>query len=460
MELDFNSLMTALERSVEAGADEAEAYFERTGGVSVKVFKRGVEKFSSSEAMGLGIRVFARGRSGRSYTSDLSDGAVASAARAAVESARISRADPHRSLPEEGLFPERFSGGEDLGEGLGIWGEDLADVPAGGKIGVALDIERLALEYDRRVTGVETAAYSESTGEVALASTRGFKAGYRFSICYGYLVAIAESGGDSQTGFGFTAGRTLGSLDARGAAEEAASMAVDLLGARQVETARVPVLFDNLSTAELVSVLGEALSGESVVKGRSFLAGRLGERIASEPVSMYDDGLIPGGFGSAPFDGEGVATRKKTVIDKGVLASFLHNCYTGSRTGAGTTGNAGRASFRSQVGVSPSNIYIEPGEATPDELRSRMETGFEVRELQGVHIGLSPVTGEVSIGARGVWIERGRPAHAVREVTLAGTLPDILEGITGIGSDLRFTPLLGGIGTPSILVEGLTVGGK
>ena len=156
-------------------------------------------------------------------------------------------------------------------------------MPAGGKIGVALDIERLALEYDRRVTGVETAAYSESTGEVALASTRGLKAGYRFSICYGYLVAIAESGGDSQTGFGFTAGRTSGSLDARGAAEEAASMAVDLLGARQVETARVPVLFDNLSTAELVSVLGEALSGESVAKGRSFLAGRLGEKIASEP---------------------------------------------------------------------------------------------------------------------------------------------------------------------------------
>lgn len=452
--------MTALERSVEAGADEAEAYFERTGGVSVKVFKRAVEKFTFSGAMGIGIRVFSHGRSGRSYTSDLSEGAVAEAARAAVESAGASPEDPHRALPAPGQFPDGSPGGGNMGGELGIWGEDLGEVPAGEKIGLALGLERLALEYDPRVTGVETAAYAESVDQVALANTRGFTAGYRSSVCYGYLMAIAEQDGESQTGFGFTAGRSLGALDAAAAAGEAASMAVDLLGARQVETARVPVLFDNLSTAELLAVLGDALSGESVVKGRSFLAGKLGETIASERVSVHDDGLMKAGFGTAPFDGEGVATSRKALVESGVLTAFLHNCYTGSRTGAGSTGNAGRQSFRSQVGVSPSNIFMGPGAATPDELRSGMERGFEVRELQGVHIGLNPVTGEVSIGAKGRWIERGRPAHAVREVTLAGTFSDILEGITGVGSDLRFTPLLGGIGAPSILVEGLTVGGK
>ena len=460
MEHDFAPLMTALERSVEAGADEAEAYFERTGGVTVKVFNHGVEKFAYSEAMGIGIRVFSGGRSGRSYTSDLSESAIAGASLSAVESAGVSPEDSHRVLPSPDLFPDRASSGEDLGEELRIWGEDLGGIPAGEKIGLALDLERLALEYDERVTGVETAAYSESAGRVALANTRGMKAGYRSSVCYGYLMAIAGRNGDSQTGFGFTAGRSFGSLDARAAAEEAASMAVDLLGARQVETARVPVLFDNLSTAELLAVLSAALSGESVVKGRSFLAGKLGEKVASGRVSVHDDGLMEGGFGTAPFDGEGVATSRKALIENGVLSAFLHNCYTGSRAGTGSTGNAGRQSFRSQVGVSPSNIYMEPGTATPGELRSGMGRGFEVRELQGVHVGLNPVTGEVSIGAKGLWVEQGRPAHAVREVTLAGTLSDILEGIVGIGSDLRFTPLLGGIGTPSILVEGLTVGGK
>jgi len=460
MEPVFTTLDAVLERAVDAGADEAEACFERSGGVSIKVFRGGVEKFTSSEAMGVGIRVFAGGRAGRSYTSDLSGKALASAAGAAVASARITPPDPDRALAPADLYPAGFAEGRYLGGELGMWGGDPASVPAAEKIELALEMERLALGHDPRVTGVETAAYSESAGEMALASTRGFTAGYRASICYGYLVAIAESGGESQTGFGFTAGRSPGSLDAAAAAQEAASMAVDLLGARQADTARVPVLFDNLSTGELLASLAGALSGESVVKGRSFLAGRLGEEVASGLVTVRDDGLIPGGFGTAPFDGEGVETRKNTLIDNGVLASFLHNCYTGARTGSGTTGNAGRASFRSPVGVSPTNIYLEPGDASHEELRSGMGRGFEVRELQGVHIGLSPVTGEVSIGARGLWIEGGRPVHAVREVTIAGTFSEILLGVAGVGNNLRFTPMLGGTGTPSILVEGLTVGGK
>ena len=450
----------AIEKAVTRGATGAETYLEREQGLTVKVFGGRVERFSSAETRGMGLRVYIGDRQGRAYTSDLDPAAIDEAVTGALASAEVSAEDRDRRLPETALFGPGTGDGAYMGADLEILGEDLQTVSAGEKIEFAMDLERRARDYDPRVTGVETATYSESTGEVLLASTAGFRAGFRSSVCYGYLVAIAEEGGESQTGFGFTAGRSFGSLEDEEAAREASSMAVDLLGAKQVASARVPVLMDNLSAAEILAVLGAAVSGESVSKGRSYLAGRLGETVGSQLVTIVDDGLMIGGFGTVPFDGEGVAATSKVLVEKGTLVSFLHNCYTASRMGASSTGNASRPTFRAQVGVSPTNILLEPGDRTPEELRSGMGTGFEVLELQGVHVGLNPVTGEVSVGAKGRWIQNGRPAHAVREVTIAGMMDDILKGIIGIGNDLRFTPLLGGIGTPSILIDGLAVSGK
>ncbi|MCG2794695.1 MAG: TldD/PmbA family protein [Actinomycetia bacterium] len=460
MQPEFEQLDIALEGSLSGGATEAEAFLQRERELTVRVFNRRVEKYSSAETRGIGLRAFLGDRLGRAFTSDVSGEAIRGAVASAVQSARVSPGDRDRGLPRPEQFPEGATEGRYLGEGMELWGEDLGSVSAGEKIEFALEMEKLAREYDPRITGVETATYSESAGEVIIVNSRGFRAGYRSSVCYGYVVAIAEDGDGSQTGFGFTAGRSFSSLDAEAASEEAASMAVSLLGGRQVETARVPVLFDNLSTAEVVAMLAAAISGEAVTKGRSFLAGRLDESVAAEAVTIVDDGLLKGGFGTAPFDDEGVAMLGKSVVEGGVLRTFLHNCYTASRMGAESTGNAGRPSFRARVDVTPTNIYLEPGAASPDELRSGIQSGFEVLELQGVHVGLNPVTGEVSVGAKGRWVEKGRATHAVREVTVAGTMEEILGGIIGIGNDIRFTPLLGGVGTPSILVEGLVVSGK
>ncbi len=456
---DFDMLDRALEAAGAMGATEAEAYLERDVGLSIRALKGRIEKFSLAESRGIGLRLYLGDSQGRSFTSDLSTRAIEEAVAAAIESARACPAEPARALPDGGLYPEGYGDGVYLGEDLGILGADLETVPVGEKIEFAMDMERRALASDERVAGVEASAYSEGTGEVLLVNTRGFRSAYRASVCYGYLVAIAGRDGESQTGFGFTAGRSFSDLDATAAALEASDMAVGLLGGRPLATGRFPVLIDNLPTAEIIAVIGAALSGESVVKGRSFLAGRLGEALASGRVTVVDDGAMPGGFGTAPFDGEGVAASAKPLIEAGRLETFLHNSYTARRMGTATTGNAGRASYRSQVGVSPSNIVLEPGDSSPAELTERMGTGFQVVELQGVHVGLNPVTGEVSVGAKGRWIENGEPAHAVREVTIAGTIDGILNGIVGIGDDLRFTPLLGGIGTPSILVEGLTVSG-
>lgn len=450
----------ALDTALSRGATEAEAYLESAVGLTVKVFDGSVERFSYTETRGIGLRLYIGERQGRAYTSDLSGEAVGRAVGAALAAARVSEKEPDRRLPDRSLLAAGAGGGALLGAELEICAEDLDRVSPGEKIQFAKDLELLAREHDPRVTGVEAAVYGESADEVLLASTAGFRAGFRSTECYGYLVAMAEEDGDSQTGFGLTAGRSFASLDARAAAVEAASMAAGLLGARQVETSRVPVLIDNLSTAEVLAAAGAAASAEAVTKGRSYLEGRLGSAVASPLVNVVDDGSLKGGFGTAPFDGEGVAATRKSVIEGGSLQTYLHNCYTASRMGAASTGNARRPTFRAQVGVAPTNLILEPGSDSPEALRSGMGTGLEVLELQGVHAGLNPVTGEISVGARGRWVVNGRPAHPVREVTIAGTVEDILKGISGIGNDLRFTPLQGGVGTPSILVEGLAVSGK
>lgn len=460
MKPDFEPLDISLNELESNGASQAEALLVRDRGLSIRVFDGRLEEFVYSDERGLGLRAFMAARPGRAYTSDVSPGSIADTACHAVANAKVSPEDPNRSLPDKSLIGEEMQKGVYLGEDLEILSSDLAATPPADKIELAFDLERKAREYDPRVTGVETAVYTESTADVLLANNRGLRAAYRYSICYGYLMAIARDGDDSQTGFGYTAGHSFSSLDSSQAAVDASSRAVDMLGAKPVESVRVPVLLDNLTVAELIASFTLAMSGEAVMRGRSFLAGRLGNKVASPGIDIIDDGLIKGGFGSTPFDGEGVATSKKYLVRDGVLSTFMHNCYTAACLGAETTGNAGRASYNARVGVSPTNIHLPAGDATPDELRSGMGSGLEVIELQGSHVGLNPVTGEVSVGAKGFWVKDGRRAHAVREVTIAGTMDDIFGGIAGVGSDMRFSPLYGSIGTPSIMFRELAVSGK
>lgn len=460
MQGDFAALEKALQAAESRGAREADAFLEKGSGLTIRVFGGEVEKFSYTEERGIGVRVFVGGRPGRAYSTELSPGAIETAVESAVAMAGVMPEDPDRGIPEPLLYPDGASDGELLGENLRIWGGDPGDTSQADKIRMALEMEERAMEQDSRVKAVETSVYGEGSGRVLLANSRGFRAGYRSSICYGYLMAIAREGGDSSTGFGFSASHSFGGLDAAEAASEAARKAVDLLGSRQVDSARVPVLLDNICAAELLEVVAAALSGEAAVKGRSFLAGKEGERVASDTVTVIDDGLLAGGYGTVPFDAEGVAARSKTLIGGGRLESYLHNCYTASRMGTATTGNAGRSSFRSQVGVSSSNLRLSPGSGNPSELLAGIEEGFQVVELQGAHAGLNPVTGEVSVGAKGLWIRHGEPAFAVSEVTIAGELHELLKSVTMVGDDLRYPPHLGGTGSPSIVLEGITVGGR
>jgi PmbA protein len=284
---------------------------------------------------------------------------------------------------------------------------------------------------------------------------------YRRSTCSLAVVPVAVPDPSAEAGtlgmerdYWYTISRNFSGLEPpEDVGRKAAERTVRRLGARKVATCRVPVVFDQRTARSLLGNLLDALNGDAIYRGASFLAGKLGEQVASEGVTILDDATLPGGFGSSPFDDEGVRAGRKVVIERGVLKSYLLNSYTARKLGMKTTGNAARG-LAGNPGIGPHNFYLEPGSATPEEIIRSVPNGFYVTEFMG--FGVNVVTGDVSHGAAGLWIENGELAYAVEEVTVAGNLLEMLRGISVVGSDLEFR---GAVASPTLKIEEMTVAG-
>jgi PmbA protein len=216
----------------------------------------------------------------------------------------------------------------------------------------------------------------------------------------------------------------------------------------------VPIVLDSLVSRSLLDHIFEGVNGDSVYRGASFLAGKLGQKIAAENVTVIDDGTIPGGFGTSPFDSEGVPTRRTVVIDRGVLKSYLLNTYTAKKLGLKTTANASRG-LAGTPGIGPGNYFLQPGTKSPQQIIADIPEGLYVTEFLG--FGVNLVTGDYSRGASGLWISRGELTYPVEEITVAGNLKDVLFNISEIGNDLEFR---GSVAAPTVRVDGLTVAGE
>ncbi|MGH9579949.1 MAG: TldD/PmbA family protein, partial [Terriglobales bacterium] len=279
---------------------------------------------------------------------------------------------------------------------------------------------------------------------------------FRSSYCSVAAVPIAQQDGCAmQRDFWYSLARSLARLESpEDVGREAARRALRRLGARKVKTAHVPVVFDPMAGRSLLGSLFEAASGDSIYRSASFLEGRLGEQVAGENVTVVDDGTLPGGFGSAPFDGEGVPKRRTVVVERGVLRSYLLNSYTARKLGLATTGNAARG-LAGNPGIGAGNFFLQPGTKTPAEILSAIPEGLYVTELLG--FGVNLVTGDFSRGAGGLWISGGELAFPVEEITVAGNLKEMLKNISEIGSDLEFR---GSVACPTLRIDGLTVAGE
>jgi PmbA protein len=437
----------ALARARELGATGAEVTLTEGEEFSVTVRLGEIEKLVEAGSRAIGIRVLVGQRAGSSYTSDLTREGVEQMVRSAVALARIASEDPFAGLPEPELL------GAWAGD-LALYHEDVAALDPAWKIEQARLAEKAALGADPRITNSEGASFDTYLGRHEFANSLGFAGAYRTSSCSLSVVPVARAGDSMERDWWHTAARAAAKLEA---AEEvgrtAAARALRRLHARKAPTQRAPVVFEARVARSLLGHLFEAASGTSVYRKASYLAEQLGERIAAPGVTVVDDATLPGLFGSAPFDDEGVASRRTVLVENGVLRTFLHNCYTARKLGMRTTGNASRG-VAGNPGVGHGNFYLEPGAQSAAALIGSVRQGLYVTELIGS--GVNTVTGDYSRGAAGQWIENGELAYPVSEITIAGNLRAMFAGLAA-ASDLEFR---GSTASPTVKIEEMTISGQ
>jgi PmbA protein len=440
----------AVEAATAAGAGDAEAYVSRESGREVRVHGGEVESLTAAVQAGVGIRAWIGRRVGYAYGTDLSEAGVAAIAARATEAAGAADEDEFAAPPQPAEI-EALPGLSD--PSVGEWEVSRA-------ADLALTVERTALESDPRLVGVEQAVYADAAEQVAIASSTGAAGEYETSSCYAYLQALAEGEGARETGLGFGLARGPRGLDPEAIGAEGARRALEMIGAGKPESRSCPVVLDPTVAASFVGLIGGGLGAKAVQRGRSPLAGRLEEEIASEAFVLHDDGRDPTGSASAPFDGEGVPRRRTALIEGGRLRSYLYDTYTANREAVGSTGSASRQGYRSLPSVAPSNLVVAPGSASLEQLLAEAGEGVFVNDVAGLHSGVNPVTGVFSVGASGRIIRGGELSEPVREFTIAGELVAMLGAVRAAGADSRWVPFGGSVSTPPLLIAAMAISGS
>jgi PmbA protein len=452
--LDFEALAAdVVAQAMKAGASDAEAVVREGDEFSVNVRMGQVETLKESGSRGLGLRVFLGKKSASASTSDLTTAGIRQLVEGALALAKVTEEDPFTGLADAQDF------GSAAGD-LHLFYEDVYSLPGPERIEWAKRAETAALSADPRITNSDGGSFDAATGRKVLANSRGFAGSYRTSYAGVSAAPLAmDVNGQMQRDGWWSSARSFALLESpESVGAEAARRTLRRLGARRVATQRVPILFSAETSRSLIGSVFEAASGDAIWRGASFLAGKLGEAIADSSITIVDDNLMllptgAGGFGSSPFDGEGLPSLRTVVVENGVLRNYLLNTYTARKLGMKSTHNASRG-LAGTPGVGAGNLYLEPGTLTPEQMISDVKAGLFVTSLMG--FGVNTVTGDYSRGATGLWIENGQLTHAVEEVTIAGNLGEMLRNVTAIGNDLVFR---GAVAAPTLRIDGMTIAG-
>ncbi len=427
--------------------EQIEAFVSRDRETDIRVYEGEVEHFVSAQSEGIGIRVIVGGRTGFAYAGALDDTAVAEVLADARDNLGFGSVDEWAGLAEpDGVAVVAQE----------LWNERLATYDTARKIELAQELERLTLATDPRVR-VEDSNYSDVASEYAVATTTGIRRSSRENGCYVSVSTMADDGDETQTGFGFSVGRSPDAFDLDKAAREAAERATRLLGATKPTSRRLTVVLDPFVTAQFLGIIGSTLNGEAVIKGRSLFKDRMGESVANPIFSLVDDPTNPLAYTATELDGEGLAARRNALIDQGVLRGFVHSSYSARRAGTRSTGNAVRAGFKGTPGVGCLALQLAPGTRSQAELIAGIDDGVLVQSVSGMHSGVNPVSGDFSTGAEGMLISNGALGAPVREFTIASTLQKILQDVVEVGGDVDWLPMrAAGV---SIVIAEMTMSG-
>jgi PmbA protein len=352
--------------------------------------------------------------------------------------------DEHNLLPED----------QGTTSVSGLFDPEIAKVSMDDKIALAKKVEQLAMS-DSRVSKSGGASFSDGEQEIFLASSKGMSKSYKTSVCSYGMYAVAEKGDDKSTGRESCSRRFFADLlTPEEVAAEAVKSAFEMLGPKIVKTQRAPVIFDRRVARSIIGGVLGAVNGQRVLQGASFLKDKVGQKIAVEGMTLIDDGTRPKGLSSCPFDGEGVPTQKRTIVDKGVLKGFMYNTIVAHRAGVQSTGNASRRGYTSLPGIGAHSFYMEAGTVEPEEIIGATRRGLYLKGVTGG--GINAVNGNYTAGARGFWIENGKIAFPVKDLTIAGSADEIFNSIDMIGSDLD----LDRAATPTFRIKEMQIGGE
>ncbi len=411
--------------------EQVEVFLGRGHHTEVKVFDGAVESLSSADTQGVGVRVIVGGRQGFAYAASLEGPIIAETLDEARDNAAFGTVDEFLGLATpDGVEPVD----------LDLFRPELAAFPTDRKVEMALELERAVRAADPRIRGVESADYSDSVSESAIASTEGVRVTSRRSGCSIVASAMAGDGAETMTGSGYSVARTPEDLDMAKAVKDASEKSTRLLGARKPPSRRLTVLLDPSVSASFLGLLSSGLSASSVIKGRSLFAGREGEAVAVPFLTLVDDPTEPQAWGAGRYDAEGLATRRNVLIENGVLRGFLHNSYTGRRCGEPSNASAVRGGYRSTPGVGSRALSLTPGDRSQEQLMADVGDGLLVQSVTGLHSGANPVSGDFSVGVEGLLFRDGAPAEPVREATIASTLQRMLLDLVAVGGDLEWLP--------------------
>jgi PmbA protein len=447
-----------LSKALKAGATDAEAVVYEGDEFSALVHLGQVETLKESGSRAVGLRVFIGQRTASTSSSDFSDESITRLVDGAITLAKITSIDPFAGLPEAHEFGQ-------LDQNLHLYFDDVNAMPPAERIEIARRTEAAAMAFDTRIQNSRGGDFDTATSHKIMMNSRGFVGEYRRSYCGFSVSPIAQDEkGGMQRNYWFSNARTVKKLeDPEEIGREAARRTLQRLGARQVKTQKAPVVFSAEMAQSIIGNIFDAANGDAIYRHASFFSGMLGEQVAGENITVVDDGTMVfreengdaiGGFGTRPFDGEGLPTRRTVLVERGILKNYVMNTYTARKLNMKSTGNAARG-LAGNPGIGAGNFYLEAGTLTPKQIIGDIKSGLYVTETMGHGVNL--VTGDYSVGASGMWIENGELAYPVEEITIAGNLKDMYRNVAAIGNDLVFR---GAGAAPTIRIEGMTIAGS
>lgn len=438
-----------------AGFEEFEIYYSTGESFKVNVFEQEIDNYSVNSTNGLGFRGLYKESMGYAYTEILDNQAIELLVNNAKANASIIDNTDQNDI-------EKIYAGSKEYPKINCFNDDLTNISESAKIEFALEMEKTALKEDKRVKSIEYSVVQSFSGSVRIVNSKGLDLYHKGNGIYSMLIPVISDGDKTNTAVAYRAGRDFAKMKAKDIAKEAVESALSYVGAGTQKTGKYKVILNNEAAADLLQTFSSIFSADNVQKGMSLLKNKIGKKIGNKSLTIIDDPLLEAGMASAPFDGEGVASYTKEVVKDGNLVTLLHNLKTAAKDKVKSTGNASRPSYTSTINVCPSNFYIEPGKSSLNELFVKMDKGILITELQGLHSGANPISGDFSLAAKGFEISNGKKIRPIEQITVAGNFYKLMENVVATGSDLKFGLPSGGgcFGSPSLLIEELAIAGQ